>query len=60
MKVKGSTTIKGGLPVLISGEFVKCHRDDYPGCDYLEDVMVTFESGHEIPFDLSESDRDEG
>ena len=40
MKVKGSTTIKGGLPVRISGEFVKGHWDDYPGCDYLEDVMV--------------------
>ena len=58
MKVKTSTTIKGGLPVIVTGEFTKGHWDDYPGCNYLEDVMVMFPSGHEISFDLSDRDRE--
>ena len=52
-------TIKGGLPVRVTGEIVRCNALEYPGHDYLEDVMVMFESGHEIKFDLSESDQEE-
>ena len=58
MKVKTSTTIKGGLPVVVTGEFVNPHWDDLPAWECLEDVMVMFPSGHEISFDLSDRDRE--
>ena len=56
MKVETWTTIKGGLPVRVTGEIVRCNPREYPGHDYLEDVEVFWPSGCPIGWKISESD----
>ena len=56
MKVTVETTIKGGLPVIATGEFVRCHPRNYPGHDHMEDVEVCWPSGCPIGWEISKSD----
>ena len=50
------TTIRDGLPVLASGIVRRADSTVGPAGWVVEDLEVTFLSGHPIPFDLSDED----
>ena len=47
MKVQIETYINR-LPVVGTAEFIRCDPDYLPGEDYLEDVVIRWESGHKF------------
>lgn len=50
------TTIKGGLPVLASGEIRRAEPDVGIMSQFVEDLQITFLSGHPMVLELSDED----
>ena len=50
------TTIRNGLPVIASGEVRRAEPDVGIMSQFVEDLEVTFLSGHPVPFELSDED----
>ena len=50
------TTIRNGLPVLASGEVCRPEPDVGIMTQFVEDLEVTFMSGHPVPGKLSDED----
>ena len=50
------TTIRNGLPVLASGEVRRAEPDVGIMSQFVEDLEVTFLSGHQVPGELSDED----
>ena len=52
------TTIRNGLPVLVRGNVRKCHPDEYPGFDQIEELDVLWPSGKPCCLTISGADYD--
>jgi hypothetical protein len=52
------STIKGGLPVIVEYSIQPAEPDVGFERDYIDDFVVKWTSGHEIKFDIPESDMD--
>ena len=50
------TTVKGGLPVIVEADVESCSPHEYPGAAHIDDMDVSFLSGHSIKFKLSKAD----
>ena len=50
------TKIKGGLRVIVRGDYYKGHPRVYPGCDEIDGMEILWPSGHEIKFDICPED----
>ena len=50
------TTINGGLPVIASGRICRAEPDVGIMSQFVEDLEVTFMSGHPVPGELSDED----
>ena len=50
------TTIRNGLPVLASGRVCRAEPDVGIMSQFVEDLEVTFLSGHPVPGELSDED----
>ena len=51
-----ATIINGGLPVLASSIVQRAEPDVGIMCDYVEDIEITFMSGHPFRGEISASD----
>ena len=50
------TTIKGGLPVIVEASVESCGPNEYPGANHIDDMDVSFLSGHLVGFKLTKAD----
>ena len=56
MWIEAETKIKGGLRVIVRGDYCKGHPRVYPGCDEIEDMEILWPSGHEVKFEICPAD----
>ena len=55
--VSFETTVKGGLPIRVTASVESCSPHEYPGAGHIDDMDVSFLSGHSIKFKLSKADK---